>query len=1020
MDPRPAALYSAVYDALAVGIVETDPNQRIVRCNAAFAAMVGTPVNKIVGRFGWEFFHPDSSPPDTSAVADLQAGRRSSYSADRVLRGPDGSGLAVQTDWAPIRGETGQVDALVCAVTDVNVNARTTAGLRRARERADVLWRRAPVGIIESTRDGVIISANPALGAMVGRHPDELIDTSVGQLAEPADAPAIEATLRDVVRSGVDSSAERRYVRSDGSSIPVHVSAAVLHDDEGVVDRVTAFVVDITEAHTQRVALAEALAEIELARDELARRQHFTDALLETIDVGIVSCDADGTNVFRNGVERTLLGMTGSLARSAPPAAAASSMDILDAAGVRVDPEEYPLARALRGDPVTDTDFRIGPRGGPHRDVVMRGTRFTTPDAIVLGAVVAITDVTAERTALRELAAERERLSQAQRLGQIGSYSYDTVAGRYRFSRELFRIWGLAPDVDLAVLSRQMIHPDDRARVMDEWRVGVGVAGEHNIDYRIVRPDGSVRHLRVSREVHLDSAGNAVAWNGTHLDVTDLTVARLAAVESNALFTAILAATPDYTFVTDITRGAAVYGSPGQSILGLTADQLTEFGAGIIAGLAHPDDQPRLRATNLAARGLDDGAVLQVRYQARHVDGSWHWLDRRVTPFRRDPVTGQVQEVLGVMRDVTDEHETELALRDQEARFRALVTQVIDYAIIGLDPGGVINVWNDEAQRLIGYSAHQAIGRHFSMFYTEPDRKAGRPDRALERARAHGRVEGTGWHLGAGDVQFWAHVVITALHDDQGLHTGFVKVTRDLTTQHRLEKGQESLFAAVTHDLKTPIIAIKMFAELMADVDPATKADYAQRIAIRADHLGELVNNLFDYAKIRSQSTAMVLEPLALAPFVTSIVDGIAPAMQNHPVTVENSMLAAWAEPSAMSRILENLLANATKYSTAGSPITVAFDASTDLVRLSVTDEGRGIAPDDLDTIFDEFTRGRLAQDDGGTGLGLASVQRLVAQQSGRTWIDSELGQGTTVTVELARAPDTSHPADTSVRVSGR
>ena len=113
-----------------------------------------------------------------------------------------------------------------------------------------------------------------------------------------------------------------------------------------------------------------------------------------------------------------------------------------------------------------------------------------------------------------------------------------------------------------------------------------------------------------------------------------------------------------------------------------------------------------------------------------------------------------------------------------------------------------------------------------------------------------------------------------------------------------------------------------------------------------------------------------------------------------------------------MNRILENLLANAVAYSIAGSPITVAFDASTDLVRLSVTDAGRGIAPDDLDTIFDEFTRGRLAQDDGGTGLGLASVRRLAAQQGGRTWIDSELGRGTTVTVELARAPEASHQAD--------
>ena len=1004
---QPVAPYGDVYDALPVGIVETDLEQRIVRCNRAFAAMVGARAEGVVGSFAWEFFHSDSPPPDPYAVADLQAGRRSSYSVDQVLRGPDGSGLAVKTDWALIRSEADQVEVLMCAVTDVSAHARTTAELRQARERSEVLWRRAPIGIIESTPAGVITFANPALGVMLGRDPNELVGTSASHLCDPADAQAIEATVRGLAQSAEGRSAERRYVHADGRSIPVHVSAAALHDGNNVVDRVTVFVVDVSEAHTRRGALAEALTEITLARDELARRQHFTDTLLETIDVGIVSCDADGTNLSSNGAARRLLDLTDPLAWSAPPDAAASLIDVLDAEGVRVNPDQCPLARTLRGETITDTAFRIGPRGGPHRDVVIRGDRITTPDAIVLGAVVTIIDVTVERTALRELAAERERLSQAQRLAQIGSFSYDVSADRFTFSREIFRIWGLAPDADLAALRRQMIHPDDLPRVIEHWQSASRVAGEHGIAYRIVRPDGSVRHLQVSLEVHLDPAGNAVTLQGTHLDVTDLTVARMEAVEANSLLTAILAATPDYTFVTDITTGAVVYGTPGQSILGLTTDQLAEFGPGLIATLAHPDELPRLRATYLAARELADGAVLQLRYQARHTDGSWHWLDRRVTPFRRDPVTGQVLEVLGVVRDVTEEHRTASALRDREARLRALIEQVVDYAIVGLDTAGVIETWNDGAERLKGYTAEDAIGHTFSMFYTEQDREAGLPGRLLDEARAQGRVQSKGWRVRADGTQFWADAVITALHDEQGLHTGFVKVTRDLTTQHRLEKAQDSLFATVTHDLKTPIIAIMMFAELMADVDPATQADYAQRIARRAGHLNELVNDLFDYATIRSQTTAISLEPLALAAFASSTVDGIRPALHDHPVIVEDSTLTAWADPIAMNRILENLLINAANYSAPGAPISLTFHASRDVVRVSVTDQGRGIAPHDLDTIFDEFTRGRLAEDDGGTGLGLASVQRLATMQGGRVWIDSELGRGTTVTVQLARAPET-------------
>lgn len=1015
--PHPAVL-SELYDVLPIGIVETDLRQRIVRCNAAFAAMVGAPAHEVVGCFGWDFLHPDSAPADPAAVADLLAGRRSSYSVERLLRGPDGTGLAVKTDWALVRGREGRVDVLVCAVTDVSVMARTAEELRQARERADVLWQVAPVGILECGPDGVIGAANPALGALLGRRPDELVGMLVGQLSDPDGAPAIERTLRGLVRSGVATSAERRYLGADGRSIPVHVSAALTRDELGGAERVTAFIVDVTEADTRRVALADALAEIAIARNELVRQQHFTDALLETIDVGIVACDADGESLIRNGAERRLLGLTGRLERSGPGAiaAAASLIDVLDATGARVDPEHYPLARALRGEDVSDDSFRVGPRGGPLRDVVMRGSRITAPDGTVLGAAVAITDVTVERTALRELASERERLDRAQRLGQIGSFTYDPVTDRYSISPEMYRIWGLTPDADLIALWRSMVHPEDLTRMRELWQSALHAGGEHHTTYRIVRGDGSTRHLRVSMEIELDPAGHLVRAQGTHLDVTELTVARLKADEANALFSAILAATPDFTFVTDVRTGAVVYGSPGRSILGLGPDRLEAFGPGIIAGLVHPDDQPRLTAANLAARDLSDGAVVQLRYQARHVDGSWHWLHRRVTPFRRDAVTGQVTEVVGVVGDVTDEYETELALRGEEARFRALVTQVMDYAILGLDPDGVIDMWNDGAQRVMGYTADQAVGAHFSIFHTEQDREAGLPGRLLGEARARGRVQSQGWRLRADGTRFWVDAAITAVHDADGLITGFVKVSRDLTTQNRLEKAQESLFAAVTHDLKTPIIAIKMLTELMGDVDEATRLDYSRRIAAKADHLGELVNGLFEYAKIRGHSPEMSLEPLTLGPFVQSIVDGVVPALRGHRVTVEPSSLTAWADRTALERILQNLLANAAQYSPDGSPITVTFDASRDVVRLLVTDEGRGIAPEDLETIFDEFNRGRLGQDDGGTGLGLASVQRLAEQQGGRTWIDSELDRGTTVTVELARASDILQNADQSAR----
>ena len=139
--------------------------------------------------------------------------------------------------------------------------------------------------------------------------------------------------------------------------------------------------------------------------------------------------------------------------------------------------------------------------------------------------------------------------------------------------------------------------------------------------------------------------------------------------------------------------------------------------------------------------------------------------------------------------EVTDE--TPAGPADTPATVDAarLVDQVVDYAIIALDGSGTIESWNAGAQRLKGYTADEAIGRSFSMFYSEEDRRAGLPLRLLDEARDKGRVEHLGWRVRKDGTRFWGDVIITALHNDLGDLTGFAKVTRDLTEQHELEES---------------------------------------------------------------------------------------------------------------------------------------------------------------------------------------------------------------------------------------
>jgi PAS domain S-box-containing protein len=124
-----------------------------------------------------------------------------------------------------------------------------------------------------------------------------------------------------------------------------------------------------------------------------------------------------------------------------------------------------------------------------------------------------------------------------------------------------------------------------------------------------------------------------------------------------------------------------------------------------------------------------------------------------------------------------------------DAMFRHLVDGVQDYAIFALDPHGFITSWNRGAQRIKGYAAAEAIGRHFSIFYLPQSIAAQWPQEELQRARTLGRFEDEGWRVRKDGTHFWANVVITAIVDEHGALRGFSKVTRDLTERRRHDEA---------------------------------------------------------------------------------------------------------------------------------------------------------------------------------------------------------------------------------------
>ncbi len=217
----------------------------------------------------------------------------------------------------------------------------------------------------------------------------------------------------------------------------------------------------------------------------------------------------------------------------------------------------------------------------------------------------------------------------------------------------------------------------------------------------------------------------------------------------------------------------------------------------------------------------------------------------------------RLQAAVGVLQHDLLAQEGEAA---ELRRYRLLVNAVTDYAIFMLDPTGKITSWNPGARRLKGYEETEILGEHFSRFYTDEDRAARLPARALDRAAKDGRFEGEGWRVRKDGSQFWANVIIDPIRDPAGELIGYAKITRDLTerreAQLSLEKTREVLFQSQKMDaigqLTGGIASRALTARLSTAISSWLASVFTQPIPS-----GKRVSILTEGPRDRSSNSAM-------------------------------------------------------------------------------------------------------------------------------------------------------------------
>jgi PAS domain S-box-containing protein len=362
-------------------------------------------------------------------------------------------------------------------------------------------------------------------------------------------------------------------------------------------------------------------------------------------------------------------------------------------------------------------------------------------------------------------------------------YLLDTAGRVASWNAGAERIKGYAAAEIIGRHFSQFFSAEDRAAGRPERLLAEATqAGRVEAEGWRLRKDGSRFWAEVVVTALRDSHG---VLKGYAKVTRDMTVRHEDQEQLQLLATALNFA-PNGITVADASGGYLSANPTFQQLVGYSEEELRSK---TFFDLTHPDDVAENRR---AFQQLVTGAVDRLEYEKRYVrrDGRIVWVRNTVAPIV--DAEGLPTRFIAQVEDIGVRRAAEIQLRDSERRFRLLVEGVSDYAIYMLNPQGEISSWNAGAQRIEGYSAAEAIGKNFSMFFTAQDRSTGKPTRALQTARDAGRFSDEGWRLRKDGSRFWAHAVLDAIRDETGTLIGFAKITRDLTERRAAEEQVQS------------------------------------------------------------------------------------------------------------------------------------------------------------------------------------------------------------------------------------
>ena len=582
----------------------------------------------------------------------------------------------------------------------------------------------------------------------------------------------------------------------------------------------------------------------------------------------------------------------------------------------------------------------------------------------------------------------------------------DTAGRTVRLNQSCAQMTGLSladavgrPFVD------EVLQPDDRPWAAAKLREAASgqVSGPHETAWRVV--GGPSRRVSWTLRPLQGPSGEIQYVIVSGQDVTDQRQVEMALHSSEARYRELVENSLGFVFTCSLEGRLTSLNAFTAETLGYHVEALTgRFVSELL-------DAGGLAAFQDCLRTLEIKDEWQGALTLRRSDGVYRRIACR---GRRLQLPGERPFVLIHGTDVTEQHEAEQALH-MATRQRELILESVGDGIYGIDLEGRLTFINVAGANALGYNPEQLIGRdlheviHHSHADGTPYSKSTNPIlQALRRGESIRMRDEVFWrHDGSSfPVEYTANPLL-----EDGQISGMVVAFQDVSERRRLERMKDEFISTVSHELRTPLTSLRASLGLISsgtlDKRPEKQRQMLDMAIGNSDRLIRLVNDILDFEKVEKGKLALDRQPVEAIDLLRRAADvAYTSASQTHiTLRVDAAPAKILADEERILQVLNELVANAMKFSApdttirlSAKPCSVGAGQSPQAAEVcfTVEDQGRGIAPEKLERIFDRFQQGDASDSRalGGTGLGLALCRSIVEQHGGRIWAESIPGKG--------------------------